>query len=60
MTGLIFCNRLLAILSGQYNQFLLDKQKLIERVDGIVKFQDLLLAVLLEVRMNNITRTNAF
>ncbi|XP_020612936.1 uncharacterized protein LOC110051255 isoform X1 [Orbicella faveolata] len=34
--------------NGQYNQFLIDKRKLIERVDGVVKYQDLLLAVLLE------------
>ena len=36
--------------SGQYDQFLRDRQKLVERVDGIVRFQDLLLAVELEVR----------
>ena len=36
--------------SGQYNQFLRDSQKLVERVNGIIKFQDLLLAVRLEVR----------
>jgi len=36
--------------SGQYDQFLRDRQKLVERVGGIVKFEDLLLAVELEVR----------
>lgn len=35
--------------NGQYDQFLRDRQKLVERVDGIVRFQDLLLAVELEV-----------
>jgi len=34
--------------NGQYNQFLRDSQKLVERVNGIIKFQDLLLAVRLE------------
>lgn len=34
--------------NGQYNQFLIDKQKLTDRVDGIVRYQDLYLAVRLE------------
>jgi len=34
--------------NGQYDQFLRDRQKLVERVGGIVKFEDLLLAVELE------------
>lgn len=35
--------------SGQYDQFLRDRQKLVERANGIVRYQDLLLAVQLEV-----------
>ena len=38
------------IFSGQYDQFLRDRQKLVERVDGIARFQDLLLAVEIEVK----------
>ena len=35
--------------SGQYDQFLRDRRKLVERADGIVRYQDLLIAVQLEV-----------
>ena len=52
--GVTFCfgssYRRSLCFSGQYDQFLRDRQKLVERVDGIVRFQDLLLAVELEVR----------
>lgn len=46
------------IFSGQYDQFLRDRQKLVERVDGIVRFQDLLLAVELEVKPFNLLSLN--
>ena len=41
--------KFLIIFSGQYIQFLRGIQTLKERLNGIVKFQDLLLAVRLEV-----------
>ena len=38
-------------LLGQYNQFLRDKQKLVEYLGGIARFKDLVLTVRLEVIM---------
>ena len=36
---------------GRYNQFLRDRGKLVAQVNGKVKYQDLLSAVLLEVKV---------
>lgn len=48
---MIFVLYFFFFLLGQYNQFLRDKQKLVEHLGGIARFKDLVLTVRLEVIM---------